>query len=68
MELMKKMRRLFSWVPGKTTRASGYSFWAGFVFPDQITEGGRFGLEYNYGSKYWTPMTWALAPRPMTGW
>lgn len=38
---------------------TGYSFWAGFLFPDQITDGGRFGLEYNYGSKYWTPMTWA---------
>jgi hypothetical protein len=38
---------------------TGYSFWAGFIFPDQITDGGRIGLEYNYGSKFWTPMTWA---------
>lgn len=44
---------------GSAENKTGYSFWAGFVFPDQITEGGRFGLEYNYGSKYWTPMTWA---------
>lgn len=44
---------------GSTENKTGYSFWAGFLFPDQITEGGRFGLEYNYGSKYWTPMTWA---------
>jgi hypothetical protein len=29
------------------------------LFPDMISNGGRFGLEYNYGSKYWTPMTWA---------
>ena len=35
------------------------SFWAGFLFPDMMTGGGRFGLEYNWGSKYWTPMTWA---------
>jgi hypothetical protein len=42
-----------------TESKTGYSFWAGVLFPDQITEGGRFGLEYNYGSKYWTPMTWA---------
>ncbi len=44
---------------GSTENKTGYSFWAGFLFPDQITEGGRFGLEYNYGSKFWTPMTWA---------
>jgi hypothetical protein len=42
-----------------TENKTGYSFWAGVLFPDQITDGGRFGLEYNYGSKYWTPMTWA---------
>jgi len=42
-----------------TENKTGYSFWAGFLFPDQITDGGRFGLEYNYGSKFWTPMTWA---------
>lgn len=44
---------------GSLENKIGYSFWAGFLFPDQITDGGRFGLEYNYGSKYWTPMTWA---------
>ena len=44
---------------GSLENKAGYSFWAGFVFPDQITDGGRFGLEYNYGSKFWTPMTWA---------
>lgn len=44
---------------GSAENKSGYSFWAGFLFPDMISNGGRFGLEYNYGSKYWTPMTWA---------
>ena len=44
---------------GSTENKIGYSLWAGFLFPDMITDGGRFGLEYNYGSKYWTPMTWA---------
>lgn len=44
---------------GTLENKTGYSFWAGFLFPDQLTNGGRFGLEYNYGSKYWTPMTWA---------
>ncbi|UFH60219.1 DUF3373 family protein [Sulfurovum mangrovi] len=37
----------------------GYSIWAGVVIPDMITESGKFGFEYNHGSKYWTPMTWA---------
>ncbi len=44
---------------GSTEREAGYSVWAGFLFPDMMTDGGRFGLEYNWGSKYWTPMTWA---------
>lgn len=44
---------------GSTRSETGYSFWAGFLFPDMMTDGGRFGLEYNWGSKYWTPMTWA---------
>ena len=44
---------------GSTENKTGYSLWAGFLFPDQITDGGRFGLEYNFGSKFWTPMTWA---------
>ena len=24
-----------------------------------MTDNGRIGIEYNKGSKYWTPMTWA---------
>ncbi|MEA1919114.1 MAG: DUF3373 family protein [Campylobacterota bacterium] len=38
---------------------AGSSLWLGAVFPDMITDSGKFGLEYNYGSQYWTPMTWA---------
>lgn len=38
---------------------NGYSVWVGAVIPDMITDGGKFGIEYNYGSKHWTPMTWA---------
>jgi X-X-X-Leu-X-X-Gly heptad repeat protein len=37
----------------------GYSYWLGAIIPDGFTENGKFGLEYNHGSKYWTPMTWA---------
>ncbi|MEA3491323.1 MAG: DUF3373 family protein [Campylobacterota bacterium] len=38
---------------------SGSSIWAGIIIPDMITENGKIGFEYNHGSKYWTPMTWA---------
>jgi len=38
---------------------SGSSIWTGIIIPDMITENGRIGFEYNHGSKYWTPMTWA---------
>jgi hypothetical protein len=38
---------------------SGSSVWVGAIIPDMITENGKFGFEYNHGSKYWTPMTWA---------
>ncbi len=38
---------------------SGSSIWAGIIIPDMITENGRIGFEYNHGSQYWTPMTWA---------
>ena len=32
----------------------GYGFYVGAQFP---APRGKFGLEYNYGSKYWTPFT-----------
>ncbi len=44
---------------GTTANKYGYSYWFGAVFPDMITENGKIGLEYNHGSQYWTPMTWA---------
>ncbi len=34
----------------------GYGFYAGIQTPAPL---GKFGLEYNYGSKYWTPFTQA---------
>jgi polyhydroxyalkanoate synthesis regulator phasin len=37
----------------------GHSLWLGVIMPDMITEDGKLGIEYNYGSQYWTPMTWA---------
>ena len=44
---------------GSTSDEDGYSVWTGFSIPDMITEKGKIGFEYNHGSKYWTPMTWA---------
>ncbi len=44
---------------GSTDDESGKSVWIGATFPDMITDSGRFGIEYNKGSQYWTPMTWA---------
>jgi len=37
----------------------GTSIWMGVIIPDMMTESGKLGFEYNHGSKYWTPMTWA---------
>ena len=44
---------------GSTDDEDGYSVWAGVSIPDMITEKGKIGFEYNHGSQYWTPMTWA---------
>jgi hypothetical protein len=38
---------------------SGSSIWTGIIIPDMITDNGKIGFEYNHGSQYWTPMTWA---------
>ena len=44
---------------GSTKEEKGHSIWVGATIPDMITKNGRFGVEYNKGSQYWTPMTWA---------
>ena len=41
---------------GSTEKESGYSYWIGGQVPNLT--GGKFGLEYNYGSKYWRPFTY----------
>ena len=38
---------------------TGYSYWAGTQFPSLVSEEGRWGLEYNHGSKYWRSITYA---------
>jgi hypothetical protein len=44
---------------GSTDKENGYSYWLGVVVPDMITDDGKIGFEFNHGSQYWTPMTWA---------
>jgi len=36
----------------------GYSYWVGLQSPSLITEEGRWGLEFNHGSKYWRSVTY----------
>ncbi len=44
---------------GSEEGKTGYSYWVGLIVPDMITDEGKLGFEYNYGTEYWTPMTWA---------
>jgi hypothetical protein len=44
---------------GSKDNKVGNSLWVGANFPDMITDDGRLGIEYNQGSKNWTPFTWA---------
>ncbi len=37
---------------------TGYSGWVGLQMPSFMTEDGRWGLEYNYGSQYWRSITY----------
>jgi len=41
---------------GRDSKRSGHSFWIGGQIPNLT--GGKFGLEYNYGSKFWRPFTY----------
>jgi len=42
---------------GSLESETGTSWWVGAQLP--VTEDGRFGVEYNRGSKYWRPFTYA---------
>ena len=42
---------------GSTSNESGNSIYLGTQMPNMT--GGKFGLEYNHGSKYWRPFTYA---------
>ncbi|MBU1667997.1 DUF3373 domain-containing protein [bacterium] len=43
---------------GSTEKQNGHSFWVGTQMPVSAW-GGKFGLEYNKGSKYWRSFTYA---------
>jgi len=38
---------------------TGYSYWIGTQMPSLFSEDGRWGLEFNHGSKYWRSITYA---------
>jgi hypothetical protein len=42
---------------GSTQSETGTSYWLGAQLP--VTEEGKFGIEYNHGSQYWRPFTYA---------
>ncbi|MDF1882328.1 DUF3373 domain-containing protein [Sulfurimonas sp. SAG-AH-194-C21] len=44
---------------GSTDSQTGTSIWAGLQMPSLFTEDGRWGVEYNQGSKYWRSITYA---------
>ena len=44
---------------GAKDTKTGYSAWIGLQMPSLITEDGRWGIEYNKGSKYWRSITYA---------
>jgi hypothetical protein len=43
---------------GSTDSQTGYSYWIGTQFPSLISDEGRWGVEFNHGSKYWRPITY----------
>jgi hypothetical protein len=44
---------------GSTESKTGHSTWIGVDMPLLLTEDGRWGIEWNKGSKYWRSMTYA---------
>ncbi len=44
---------------GSQESKTGSSFWIGAQFPSLISDGGRWGVEYNHGDKYWRSITYA---------
>ncbi len=43
---------------GSNDDETGTSYWVGLQVPAMVTENGKFGAEFNHGSKYWRPFTY----------
>lgn len=43
---------------GSIDSKTGTSFWVGTQFPSLISDDGKWGIEYNHGSKYWRSITY----------
>jgi hypothetical protein len=43
---------------GSSNSETGHSYWVGLQMPCLITDDGRWGVEYNHGSKYWRSVTY----------
>jgi hypothetical protein len=44
---------------GSPDSQTGYSYWIGTQMPSLISDEGKWGVEFNHGSKYWRPITYA---------
>ncbi len=44
---------------GSNDDKTGASYWVGVNMPVVFTDNGTFGAEYNHGTKYWRPFTYA---------
>ncbi|QOY53229.1 DUF3373 family protein [Candidatus Sulfurimonas baltica] len=44
---------------GSMDSENGYSYWIGTQMPSLISEKGKWGIEFNHGSKYWRSFTYA---------
>ncbi|WP_457745419.1 DUF3373 family protein [Sulfurimonas sp.] len=44
---------------GSSKAKAGYSYWVGLQIPSLISEDGKWGFEYNHGTKYWRSITYA---------
>lgn len=44
---------------GSVESETGYSLWTGLQMPSLFSDDGRWGVEYNQGSKYWRSITYA---------
>ncbi|MDA7817068.1 DUF3373 domain-containing protein [Sulfurimonas sp.] len=43
---------------GSPESETGTSYWVGLQIPSLLTEDGRWGFEYNHGSRYWRAITY----------